>query len=583
VKKNNLSLEKKTRFSLPDFLSSIKNFFLATQNTIGIDVGTGYVKIVQLQKSRGGYLITDYKVRAIPFKMKDDPKQKDRFVKEFIKEFISQSRIKTSLGRLTIGDSGVFIFSFSLPPLSDKDLRGAVGIELKKRLPFQIDFKNIFYNYFITDRFGGETPSFMVTCIAIDNNTLEGYLNFLKEFKLRPVVIATAADTLGNLVGSLEEAEYVAVLDMGAKESYLNFYKRRLLQFTRQIPIGGEQFTQGILKALSFLKEDVAFEDAEAFKRQCGIPLEREATSEFYTDFGAISGSRITTVLRPILERLIMEISRTFAFYFRTYKVNSVDVLYFTGGGSRIKNIDKILSANLSNLSIKTIKRLNPLKGLKGWLDAGVFRHEMVMEEAAPHLSCAFGVCIDKGSEVNLIPPKEKIEQRALFLMFLVRLTFPLVLIIVLGLYAFSYGRALLYHTLAAKTEIQLTKLAPLVDEINASLSMMRSLSERESLLSKAIGRQPLWWGILKELSNITPQEVTLTRLEIRRSETGKQLVLVGEVTTEYTNLDLIIAQFNLNLEESPYFTDVDLISSKRDLYSPIPKSIFEIVCNLVY
>ncbi len=572
------------KFNITELFFSFKNFFLATQSTLGIDVGHAYIKIVQLQKTRKGYVLTDYRVRAIPNRVREDLRERSRFIKEFIQEYIFQTRIKTSLGRSVISGSGVFTFSFSLPSLPEKELRGAVGIELKKRLPFQIDFKNIYYDYFITEKLEEEGGSqIFVTCIAVDGSVIDRQLEFLKSFNLRPIVINTSADALGNLIRAMGITEHIAVLEIGASSSSLNFYHQGLLQFSRDIPIGGDQLTQGILKVLVPLKEDISFDDAEGFKKQCGIPLGEELGSEFCTDFGTIKGERIMAGLRPILERLITEISRTVTFYFRTYKIDSLSVLYLTGGSSRIKNIDRFLSANLTNISIKSIERLNPLHAIKGWLDVGVAKGELVMEEAASHLSCVFGLCMDKGGIVNLVPPKEKVEQKALFLLFLARLIFPLLLLIMLGFYGINYGRKLIYTTIAKRAENQILQLTPKVREIQEYFEFRRLLREREELLNKAVGRQPLWWGILKELSNIVPEEIVINRLEVLPEKEPKQLLIEGEAMSEYTNLDLVISQFTLSLNDSPYFSNVHLLTSERDIYSPIPKARFEIVCDLLY
>ncbi len=572
---------KFNKIDFKDKLTAFRHSFLATQNTIGVDVGEAYIKIVQLQRAGKGYLLTDYRVRALPYKLKANPKERIRFVKEFITEFLSQSKIKTTLGRLAIKGAGIFTFSLSLPPVSDKDLRGTVAIELKKRLPFQLDFKNVSFNYFVTDRFEDEPPIVMVTAIAVDNSVLEKHLDFLKSFDLRPVVINNSADAMGNLLGAIEGVEHVAVLDMGSKQSYFNFYKRSALQFGRDIPVGGEHLTQAILKALAPLGSEITFEDAEAFKKQCGIPMQEEAEAEFYTDYGAVKGNQITTGLRPVLERLITEVSRTSTFYFRSYKVETLDALYLTGGASRIKNIDKFLMANLNNLPVKSIERLDSLKAIKGWRDVGVFRQELVMEEAAPHLAVALGLCLDKGGGVNLVPPKEKIEQKALFVMFLARIVFPVVFILFLSFYGYSYARIFFYHTLTARAQGQMQQYGPSVKDVNDYLQMKKNLEERESLLTRAIGRQPLWLGVLKELSVITPTQVSLQRFEVKPGDAHRQLTIVGEVVSEYANLDLTLSQYTLSMSDSPYFANVKLVSSERDVYSPVPKAVFKMTCDL--
>ena len=74
-------------------------------------------------------------------------------------------------------------------------------------------------------------------------------------------------------------------------------------------------------------------EDAEKIKRQCGIPLEEEAKNEFLTDFGILTGEQISSMLRPNLERLLMELNRTFSYYASNFKspLTNIEGLYLTG------------------------------------------------------------------------------------------------------------------------------------------------------------------------------------------------------------------------------------------------------------
>jgi len=582
VRKNKFSFNK-IKFSPKEVFSHLRSFLLATQNTVGVDIGYSYIKIAQFQKAREGYLLTNYQIKEIPFSVRDNPRERNALIRKFINDYFSQMKIRTSLGRIVIEGGGIFIFSFLLPMLSEKDLRGAVEIELRKKLPSHIDIRSIYLDYFITDRLEDSRGiQLFVTCIALDKSLINKNLDFLKSFNLRPVVINTSADALGNLLRIMQAKDYIGLMDIGARKSVLNFYRGSLLQFSREISIGGDHITQNILKVLQGISSQASFGDAEMFKRQCGIPMGEEMGNEFYTDLGVVKGERIYAGLRPVLERLITEISRTITFYFRTYKTERLNVFYLTGGGSRIKNIDRFLSTNLKNFSIGSIEKLNSLKAIKGWFDVEVIKQELVMEEAAPHLSSLFGLCIDKGGKVNLVPPREKIEQKALFLLFLFRFFFPIVCILTLAYYGFNYTKKLIYSASLERAKKEIIQLTPKVREIDEYFKLRNLLKERENLLKKAMGPQPLWWGILKELSNITPEEIVLSRLEIE-PKIPKQMYLEGEVVGEYTRLDLIISQFTLNLSDSPYFSNVRLISSERAMFSTVPKAKFGIVCELVY
>jgi len=577
---------KKDKFSLADIFTSVKNFFIASQGIIGLDVGTSYIKIVQLQKKGSNYLITDYRVRALPLRTKANSQEKNKMVTAFLKEFTGQARIKTKLGRLSLWGGGCYVFSFTIPSVAEKELKGIVGVELKKKLPFQVDLSNILYNFFITDKFQEEKgTTFQVTCIAVDKYVLDESVKILKDVDIRPLGINLVPDALGNLINTLAgKRPYSAILDMGVKESVLSFYKKGLLQFSRQIPVGGDQFTQAIMKAMLALgMKNVVAEDAEKVKRQCGVPLEEEVFLEYFTDYGVIKGNQIAVALRPTLERFNTEITRTINYYYRTFRAKGIDCLYLTGGSSRLKNIDKLLASNLKNVNIAGIEKINPLNAAKGWVDSGILRHELVMEEAAPHLSTVFGLCIKKGGKVNLLPPKEKLEQNISSLAAITRIAFVFLLAIILGIYAFSYGNILRYKEQINKVQTDIGRLSPMVKQINDYLAMKGILTERKSLLKNAIGQQPLWWGILKELSNITPSGAALRHLDISKKGGRRELRLTGEVFAQYTTIDVATSQYLIALGKSPFFTNVRLISTERDVYSPVPKANFEIVCDLVY
>lgn len=305
---------------------------------MGIDIGSNYIKIVQLQKSGKNYIITNYIARAIPQEARDNIQEKKRLTREFVKEFLSASRIKTTLLRSTICGKGIFIFSLTVPFMNKKDLRGAVSIELKKRLPFQLDINSVSFDYFITDQIRDDKAlSYQITCIAAEKSAIDEQLQFLKEMNIRTVGINVVPDCLGKILPlclNYPPEKTVSLLELGANVSLLNFYKGKNLIFSREIPIGGEHLTRAMAKTVNTSNGpvNITIENAEKIKRACGIPLDDEAKNEFLTDFGVFLGEQISTMLRPTLERLILEINRTISYYVKTFRGAGIDELYITGG-----------------------------------------------------------------------------------------------------------------------------------------------------------------------------------------------------------------------------------------------------------
>ena len=562
-------------------------FLTFQQQVIGIDVGSSYVKLLQLRKSGENYSVKNCITRAIPVQAKENPQEKKKLVSGLIREFMADARLKTCAGKVSLYGKGVYVFFLSVPNLNKKDLRGAVGIELKKRLPPQSNINSIAYEFFINVSLQEERmTTLQVTCIAVDKFLIEEQISFMKELNIRPVSINVTPDALGNLLTFCVKTvpnKTIALLDVGASISLLNFYKGRSLVFSREIPIGGEHLTMALAKGLSAVTgvSSITMDDAEKIKRSCGIPMTDEAKTEYLTDFGSIRGEQILAMVRPVIERLVMEISRTFNYYSKTFKAGNIEELYLSGGSSRLKNIEKVLGVNVEG--IKRVESLNILKIIKGWSDKGILRQEMVMEQAAPHLAVSFGLCLGSGGRLNMLPVREKVEQKMYFFTAALQVFFPLLCAITIMLYLSSYANGLKYRSLTAKLDAQLQRLQDSSIQVRDYFALKSKLEQNVQLLNKARGSAPMWWGALKEISSITPPEVIINKINVPLAREPKELRIVGRISSKITIVDMALSQYVEALEESPFFSQVKTVSSDKDMYAPVPSADFEIVCRLEY
>ncbi|MCU0651005.1 MAG: pilus assembly protein PilM, partial [Candidatus Omnitrophica bacterium] len=344
--------------------------------------------------------------------------------------------------------------------------------------------------------------------------------------------------------------------------------------FSREIPIGGEHLTMALAKGLSMVTgvTGITMDDAEKIKRSCGIPM---------TDFGVVRGEQLLAMLRPVIERLVMEIGRTFNYYSKTFKTGNIEELYLTGGSSRLKNIEKILQSNVEG--IKRVEPLNILKIIKGWSDKGILRQEMVMEQAAPHLSAAFGLCLGQGPKLNMMPVREKVEQKIGFLTAAIQIFFPLLAAITVMFYASSYANGMKYASLIAKLEDQISRLETSSTVVRDYFAQKAKLEQMTGLLQKARGSQPMWWGLLKEIGVLTSPEVIINMINVPLGREPKEIRIYGRITSKITIVDMAMSQYVQALEESPFFSEVKAVKNEKDPYAAVPSADFEIAAKLEY
>ena len=103
------------------------------------------------------------------------------------------------------------------------------------------------------------------------------------------------------------------------------------------------------------------------------------------------------------------------------------------------------------------------------------------MEQAAPHLACAFGLCLGNGGKINLLPAKEKLEQKAAFLSIILKISFPLILSLNLLYYAVCFIGARSYKKFIIATTREVKKLAPASTKAREYLEIKTKLDQRKN------------------------------------------------------------------------------------------------------
>jgi Tfp pilus assembly protein PilN len=230
-------------------------------------------------------------------------------------------------------------------------------------------------------------------------------------------------------------------------------------------------------------------------------------------------------MLRSPLEHLIAEIERCFDYYREESAGARVDSLVLLGGASILGGLPGFLSRELGI----QVKLGNPLEGSKA-------------EVSNPQqFSIAVGAALSEGKGINLLPPEIKEVTRRTFKRTAIEVTVVCAILLSAFLYTGMKISVNNYQKRIAVTQKELASLKPQMQQV-----------EMVALLSS----EPYWEGVFKELSNIVPPGIYLTRLKMENN------VLYLSGVSEGQDADKTISDLIHGLEKG-LFMQVRLVSSR--------------------
>ena len=343
------------------YFRTIKRFLPDEQRStaaIGLDIGTGECKLIELSRSKAGFELVNCILEPI----------QNGDTKGSIQTILSQlSAPPTSLYTSVFG-KGTLIRYIEMPRMSLEDLRNSFGIEADKYFPFAQD--QIYTDCYILDEKGkGKTMSVMAA--AAKREIIDKRIKLLTDMDipveligLNPIVLANTLHVLGFEEGQEKAAskdkpeQTVALFDMGESVSSLTILVDNLPRFTRDIFIGGKDFTKAISNAMG-----IDFKEAEELKRNPDQKAEEVIDA---------CESAIMNMIQEL--RLSMD-------YFATEMNKEIETLLLTGGTSMLKGVVEVFEKNLEI----GVRQWNPLTNI-------ILSEDLA--ETIDQYSCKLGVAL---------------------------------------------------------------------------------------------------------------------------------------------------------------------------------------------
>jgi len=315
--------------------------FGASNTSIGIDIGTSAVKVVQLKKTPSGPELVNYGMLPLPPDAMIEGSVGDaQSVSAVIKELLKTKKIKPERSFASISGQNVIMRFTKLPIMSPDELEQTVRIEAEQYVPYAIDEVSITHAVLNTvdeDEEGGGKYSILL--VVAQKDLVSSYTDVLKGAGISPEIMdvdtIAAINALENSymqsASSQEGGEVVAIIDCGARTTNISVLKAGILMFTRNIPIAGNNITDMIKDVM---KQE--FEQAEQIK-----------VEEAEVSMGDVGGNEISDVVKTTVDDLASEIRRSFDYFKAQTREPLIHRIILSGGSSNLRSFNTYLSNEL--------------------------------------------------------------------------------------------------------------------------------------------------------------------------------------------------------------------------------------------
>ncbi len=241
---------------------------------LGLDIGSTSVKMIQLkeQRRRGvvGYALQSFGMKPLPAEaIVDGALMNSTAIVQAVQELISELRVKQKEVAIGVSGHSVIIKKISMPRMTQEELEESIQWEAEQYIPFDVKDVNIDTQILNPDA-NDATGQMDVLLVAAKKDMINDYTTVVSEAGLHPAVVDVDAFAVQNVFGAnydVPENQTIVLINAGASVVNINIVANGMTVFTRDVTIGGNQFTEEIQKQLN-----VSYEEAEALKSGGGDP-----------------------------------------------------------------------------------------------------------------------------------------------------------------------------------------------------------------------------------------------------------------------------------------------------------------------
>jgi len=281
------------------------------KKSLGIDIGTSSIKIVELSRRGERRKLENYGEIAAsvlyqkPFRTFEESTLllASQDVSRAIKAVMEEAKIKTRRTVFSIPDFSSFFTSFELPPMTEAELPQAVRYEARQHVPLPLGEVTLDWQVIEGRVSNQKKTKLKILLVAVPNEVINQYRKIAEISRLE--LLALEAEVFGllrSLIG--EEKKTVLLVDIGAQSTTSSIVEKSCLKMSYSFDMSGNELTEVISKGLG-----VDYKTAENLKEKYGI---------ISTPSQGAPASEVREILLPLVDVILKEIEKISQDFYQT-------------------------------------------------------------------------------------------------------------------------------------------------------------------------------------------------------------------------------------------------------------------------
>jgi type IV pilus assembly protein PilM len=295
------------------------------RTSIGLDIGSGFVKVVEVDHSGDQPEVVRVAMRPLlPDAIVEGEIMDYGLVSEAVQGLFQDLGLKGADVVTAVGGHDVIIKKIEMDRMKEADAREVIRWEAEQHVPF--DIKSVELDFQILDP-NGSGPQMQVLLVAAKRELVDNKVGLLQDAGVNPIVIDIDAFALHNAFehnypDALEGI--IALVNVGHETTNVNILENGIPIVTRDIPFGSRK-----------IREDLQRERGLTAEQAEDVVQARETVHD------------LASFVESSADEVAVGIERASAFLMTREDGDSVGKIFLSGGGARIPSMAETLGRRM--------------------------------------------------------------------------------------------------------------------------------------------------------------------------------------------------------------------------------------------